>query len=66
VKHVENQDETLVFVLPLNEGEVIQSFLPPTHEYEEDFHEVHHPIETSPASILPAHENKEVVNFSHT
>jgi hypothetical protein len=35
VQHVENLDETLVSILPLDEDEVVQPCFPPAHEDEE-------------------------------
>jgi hypothetical protein len=66
VKHVERKDETCVSILLIDQGEVIWYLPHPTHEYKEYFLELHHPVEATPTFFLPTHENKEVVNFSHT
>jgi hypothetical protein len=75
VKHVEDPDQTLVYVFLLDEDKIVQPYPPPsTHEDEEsvdkeDFYEVHRvedPVEVSLHFFLLAHEDKEMVNFSHT
>jgi hypothetical protein len=81
VQHVEDPDQTLVFILLLDEGELVQPYPPSAHEAqegislnnggyidEEDSHEALHiedPVEATTTSIPPTNEGKQMVNFSH-
>ena len=69
VWHVEKPHETSLSFLPLDEGEVVQPCLPPAHEVEEvislNDEEFEDQVEDSLAFVLPAHEDKAMVNFSH-
>jgi hypothetical protein len=62
--------ETSLSFLPLDEGEVFQPCFPPVHEVEEEIslndEEIEDPVEAALAPALPAHEDKEMVIFSHT
>jgi hypothetical protein len=75
IKRKKNYDKsqhvgTLLSFLLLDEGEVFQLFFLPTYEVEEAIslndEEIDDPVESALASILPAHEDKEMVIFSHT
>jgi hypothetical protein len=65
VKHI----EAPLYFLSLDEGEVVQPCSPLAYDVEEaislDGEEFEDPVETSLASILPAHKDKEMVIFNH-
>jgi hypothetical protein len=74
VKRNKNSDEsqhveTSLYLLPLDEGEVGQPYFPPVHEVEEEINlndeEIEVPVETTLTSVLPAHEDKNMVIFIH-
>jgi hypothetical protein len=57
-------------MLPLDEDEVFQPFLPPAHKYEEAISlndkEFEHLVEVALVFVLPTHKDKHMVIFSHT
>jgi hypothetical protein len=61
--------EASLSLLPPDEVEVVQSCSPPVQEVEEatslSDEEFEDPVEAAPTSALPAHEDKEMVIFSH-
>jgi hypothetical protein len=70
VQHVEKPRETSLSFLLLDEVEVVHPYSPPVHEVEEENglndEEFEDPVEATPTSILPSHEDKEMVIFNHT